>query len=397
MIIHVKGDVIEIKGLLVENHWVALRSAVGLLLERHPSGVIIDGSGLMEINEAGAHTFIDAAGYIEAHNGRVVISGLPSDILNQIRQMPGARSQLPLAASVEEARASLAVGGAEAVPEAKRRPTILVPLLGDWHRAIEYAAHHANHKADIHLLYVMEIPRAMPLGVPLPEKEAEATRILSEAESTLNGTGITVRRMSTRARTGIEGAAKFAADTAPRLVVTAYTKDRVATDVVAQNVIGLLCSESPGESAVFCVEAEKHQCRNTIVVPIIGAWTKAIRFAAVHALATRSEIHLLYVIQVPRIQVLDIQLPEADKDAEQALADAERLLKRTGLTVRKSTVRARNVVEGISRFVADNSPRLVVIAYFKDEAIETGSSYNIIQVLSSDAPCDFGVYCAIPD
>ena len=397
MIIHVKGDVIEVKGALVENHWVALRSAVGLLLGRHPSGVIIDGSGLTEMNEAGAHTFTDAANHIQAQNARVVVSGLPDDILNHIRQMPGARSQLPLAASVEEARASLAVGGAEEVPEAKRRPAILVPLLGDWHKAIEYAAHHADRKADIHLLYVMEIPRAMPLGVPLPEKEAEAIRILSEAESALNRTGITVRRMSTRARTGIEGAAKFAADTAPRLVVTAYRKDRIETDIVGQNVIGTLCDEPPGETAVFCVETEEYSCRNTILVPIIGAWTRAAKFAEVHALATRSEVHLLYVIQVPRTLKMETPLPEAEKDAEQALAEADRILKRSGLVVRKHTVRARDVLEGTAKFAINDKPKLLVVAHFKQDMVEMGASYGIIEVLCHDAPCDVGIFCAVPD
>ena len=397
MIIHVKGDVIEVKGSLVENHWIALRSAVGLLLDRHPSGVIIDGSGLTEMNEAGVHTFIDAANYIQAQNARVVVSGLPSDILERIRKIPGARSQLPLAASIEEARASLAVGGAEAVPEAKRRPAVLVPLLGDWQKAIEYAANHAYRTADIHLLYVMKVPMAQPLGVPLPEKEAEATSTLSEAEKILEGHGIIVRKMTTRARSAIEGAAKFAADTSPRLVVTAYRKDRVQTDVVGQSVITTLCSESPGESAVFCVETEGHQCNNTILVPILGAWTKSAKFAAVHAAAARSEVHLLYVIQVPRIQPMDVPLPEAEKDADQALSEGERLLRRSGLTVRKSVVRARDVLEGAAKFAADNNPRLIVAGYYKDDLIERGASYGIIEVLCKDAPCDVGIYCAVPD
>jgi len=397
MIIHVKGDVIEVKGVLIENHWVALRSAVCLLLDRHPSGVIIDGSGLTEVNEAGIHTFVDAASYIQAQNARVVISGLPNEILEKIRNIPGARSQLSLAASIEEARASLAVGGAEAVPESKRRPVVLVPLLGDWHRAIEYAAHHVNHKADMHLLYVIEVPRAQPLGVPLPEKEAAATKILTDAESLLSGSGITVRRMTTRARFPVEGVGKFAADTSPRLVLTAYTKDRMERDVIGQSVLTTLCSESPGESAVFCVETEKRQCKNTIIVPILGAWTRAAQFAAVHAAATRSEIHFVYIIQVSRIQPLDIPLPEAEKDAEQALADAERMTKRSGVVIRKSTVRARSIAEGTAKFAVDNSPRLVVVAYYKAEMIDLGASYSMVEALCHEAPCDIGVYCAVPE
>jgi anti-anti-sigma regulatory factor len=115
MIIHENGDVIALKGSLDTNQWPALRSVVSLRLKEHPSGVILDGSSLTDITEAGAHTFLDASNFIQAHHARVVVSGLPDNILEAIRRIPGVRSQLPLASSVEEARASLAVGGEEAV------------------------------------------------------------------------------------------------------------------------------------------------------------------------------------------------------------------------------------------------------------------------------------------
>jgi len=70
MIIQTRGDVIILKGALTENQWPSIRSAVSLLLESYPSGVVIDASELVEVTEAGAHTFLDASNFIQAQNAR---------------------------------------------------------------------------------------------------------------------------------------------------------------------------------------------------------------------------------------------------------------------------------------------------------------------------------------
>ena len=398
MIIHVKGDVIEIKGSLVANHWAALKSVVSLLLDQHPNGAIIDGSKLTEINESGAKTFLDASAYIQAHNARVMVAGLPEQILKEIRHMPGARSQLPLAASIEEARASLAVGGAEAVPESRRKPAILVPLLGDWRNAIEIAVAQAGRKAEIHLLYVIEVPRAMPLGVPLPDKEHEATKALDEAEQALRRRRVTIRRLTTRARTSIEGVAKFAAESQHRLVVIAYAKEELEREFSRPEIMDTLCDETPSNLAILCTgtgeDTTPARSKSAIIVPLTGAWPSALEFAAEQAAAGISELHLLYVIQIPRTLAMEAILPDEERAAQITLTEAERFLKRRrGLTVRRFTTRARDVTDGIAKFAAAAKPRLLVVGYIKNELSGKGVRYTAFSTLCHESTCDVAMYC----
>lgn len=400
MIIHVDGDVIKLKGLLVENHWVALKSVVSLLLEQYPNGVIIDGSNLTEINEAGTDTFLDASNYIQTQNARVVVAGLPDNILNEIRRIPGARSQLPLAASIEEARASLAVGGAEAIPETRRKPAILVSLIGAWQKAIEFAVVQTAKKAEIHLLYVIEVSRSLPLGVPLPENEQEATRLLSEAGQMLARSGLTVRKLTTRARVGFEGLGKFAADAGPRLVVVAYPKSILVSEIGRHDVVGVLCQDAPQDVVILCVDEGAEVAQETgkngkpfVLIPLIGAWPGAIEYAAVHAASRRAEVHLLYILQVPRTLPMDAPLQNEEKEAQQTLQEAERMLRRRGVAVRKLVARARDIPEGVTHFAAEAPPELLVAAYFKKDMADEGFRHNIINAFCHETPCDVAIYC----
>ncbi|HAH87471.1 MAG TPA: hypothetical protein DCL60_08890 [Armatimonadetes bacterium] len=253
MIIQTRGDVIILKGALTENQWPSIRSAVSLLLESYPSGVVIDASELVEVTEAGAHTFLDASNFIQAQNARVVVSGLSDDILAEIRKVPGIRSQLVIAGSVDEARESIESGGAVPV-SAKPGPRVLVPLIGAWEKALHFAAvEAAGRKAELHLLYVLVIPRNQPLGVPDPEQEHEAQHALTEAETMLHRSRVRVVKVTTRAREAVEGAAKYAAETKPDLLAVAYHKDNVIKGGANSSVVDILCHEVPGDVAIYCV------------------------------------------------------------------------------------------------------------------------------------------------
>ncbi len=403
MIIHQKGDVVELRGSLDTNQWLALKSVVSLQLKEHPTGIIIDGSGLTGMNEVGAHTFIDASEFIQAQRARVVVAGLSSEIQDEIRRIPGARSQLPLASSVEEARASLAVGGIEAVPESQRKPAILVPLLGEWRSAVHYAAAYADRNVEMHLLYVMEVPRAQPLGVPLPDKEREATEILDEAERELGKHGYTVRRMITRARIAVEGASRFASDTKPRLVVAAYGKGELQRQAPGQDAIATLAGDTPGDVVVYCVDtgadpsAQAQPCKPVVMVPMFGAWVKAISFAAQYAAEMKREMQILYVLEIPRVSPLDIPLPDKERIAQQELSEAERVAKRWKVPVRRAVTRARDQMEGAARFSEDIRPELVTVAYFKDDLIERGARFSVVTSLCGETACDVAIYCAAPE
>ncbi|MDO8586129.1 MAG: universal stress protein [Armatimonadota bacterium] len=253
MIIQTKGDVIRLRGSLAENQWPAIKAAVSLLLADHPGGVIIDASGLTDISEAGAHTFMDASNFIQAQSARVIVCGFSEPILAEIRRIPGVRSQLVLASTIDEARASLEAGGA-ATAVAGTKPAILVPLLGAWRKALAFAASEAvARRAEAHLLYVLQVPRNLPLGAPMPEQEQEAQHNLAEAEKALRRRGVTVRKRTTRARDVVEGAARFAADTKPDLVILAYFKEEMSQEGSRYEVMGTFCHEAPCDVVFYCV------------------------------------------------------------------------------------------------------------------------------------------------
>lgn len=255
MIIQTKGDVIRLKGSLVTNQWPAIKSAVILLLGDHPGGAIIDGSALTSISEAGAKTFLEASHFIESQSARVIVSGLSEPIIAEIRKIPGIRSQLVLASTVEEARASLETGSAAQVTERRTKPAVLVPLIGAWPKALPYAVLEAGaRKAEIHLLCVLQIPRNLPLGAPMPEMEKQAQELLTEAEKTMRRKNVVVYKRTTRARDIVEGAAKFAAETKPELIVLAYYKEDLIKEGNRYEVVGTFCHEAPCDVAFFCVD-----------------------------------------------------------------------------------------------------------------------------------------------
>lgn len=254
MIIETRGDVIKLKGALVENQWPALRSAVALLLNEYPRGIIIDASGLSEVSEAGARTFLEMCNFVQTHNARIVVAAIPDQILTEIRKIPGVRSQLVTATTVEEARDSLEAGGTPAVPTKKPKPFVLAPLVGAWQKGIEFAATEAaSRHAELHLLYVLQIPRYLPLGEPVPEMEREAQKTLDEAEKLVKRRGVTIRKLTTRARDMIEGVAKFAVDRNPNLLVIAYHKEEVARQGTRCAALETLCNEVPSDIVIYCV------------------------------------------------------------------------------------------------------------------------------------------------
>lgn len=112
MIIEAREDVVQLEGELDKNLWPTIQAAANLLLRHHVEGIIVDGSGLTGCSAEGAKTFRDAMDYIARYRARIVVCALPENVLESIRAVPGVRSRLPVTATLEEARASLKLSGA---------------------------------------------------------------------------------------------------------------------------------------------------------------------------------------------------------------------------------------------------------------------------------------------
>lgn len=188
MIIETRDDVVRLSGSLNKNQWLTIRAAANLLLHDHPQGIIIDCEDLVDVSEDGARTFLEAMRDIEAAKARIVVANLPANVRAVCRTVPGVRSQLPIADSVEEARASLRMAShpvAQAGTQpARRGAVILVPLMAELD--LTYGAHLAGRlarggQAEVRLTYFLEVARTMPLGAPLLQAEQAAQLALAQA------------------------------------------------------------------------------------------------------------------------------------------------------------------------------------------------------------------------
>ncbi len=192
MIVESYEDVVLLSGALVNNQWSTLHTALSLQLQRHPEGVVIDCSGLSEMNEAGADTFYHVMQFLAHHDARVIVAALPKPLLEIVKNVPDVRSQLPMAPTLEEARNSLYLltDGESAKEDHKAskhkyEKHLLVCLSGT--RCDQYLLETAVQLAEglstqVHLLYPITVPREMPINAPLPAIEAEAKNSLEKAE-----------------------------------------------------------------------------------------------------------------------------------------------------------------------------------------------------------------------
>lgn len=194
MIVESYEDVIVLSGSLRSNFWETIHTAISLTLKRHPTGVVIDCSGLTDATPAGAETFRDAMQFISRYDARVIVAAVPDGVLDVLRTVPEVRSQLAVAASVEAARRSLdLISEAPVVPKKKSASSeaalkIVVCLSGDDSDAvaIQLASQVADSvAAEIHPLFVVLVPRDLPLQTPLAQLEEKAAEALEQSKRLL--------------------------------------------------------------------------------------------------------------------------------------------------------------------------------------------------------------------
>lgn len=207
MIVESYEDIIILSGALRSNFWETIHTAIALTLKRHPTGVIIDCAGITECTPEGAETFRDALEYIEEHDARIIMARVPDHVLEVIRATPGVRSQVPIVATVEEARRSLDL---LAQPEGKKRkaatdPSSKILLLvcadgGDRAGALAAIRIAQIMHAEVLLVYVVLVPRDLPITAPLPKEEETALNAFAEIEPLFAQDNIPTTRLVERGR-----------------------------------------------------------------------------------------------------------------------------------------------------------------------------------------------------
>jgi anti-anti-sigma regulatory factor len=208
LIVEAREDTVRLYGDIRDNQWLTIKAVTNLLLRKHPHGIIIDCTHLADVTSEGGETFLDAIHYIEAAAARIVLAHLPDAVFTTLKSVPGLRSRLPISSTVDEARRSLQAGGLADTTGAVEGTGTLVPLL--YADAAEHATATAcrlgrEAKSDIHLAYMLTVPRTMPLNTPLPEAEEEAQRILDASEAVVRKYGLKSFRHIQRSRDRNEG------------------------------------------------------------------------------------------------------------------------------------------------------------------------------------------------
>ena len=104
-----------------------------------------------------------------------------------------------------------------------------------------------GQKSRLHLSYVLEVPRHLPLTAPLPEEEAEAARTLSAAAAAAQGEGITAEQVVTRARDAGEEIVNQAEVLSASLIVLAYLPSEDPSDTFMARVSRTVLERAPCE------------------------------------------------------------------------------------------------------------------------------------------------------
>lgn len=127
--------------------------------------------------------------------------------------------RVPRPVSLEVARAVRSVGAVR---------TIFVPILEEYYsgRAVELAGRLGKEqKAKILLGYIVEVPRTLSLGVPLPQAEEAGKKALDQARQIVAMHGLEAQAEFVRARDAGEGIARLARDYDVDLIVLGISPD----------------------------------------------------------------------------------------------------------------------------------------------------------------------------
>lgn len=257
MIVEARRDTVSLQGALTKNHWQTIKAAANLLLKRHPAGIVINCAGLTECTEEGAETFFDAQTYIQKHGARIVLCDIPEHVMEVLRRVPGVRSQLPVACTMAQARASLGLHSSYDETELPSEKVVLLPVWEGMNA--EYAAKHALHltrdeHAVLHTIYILVVPQKLALTTPMPEQEAVAHRTLGMLEALAKRARVKCEKRVERCRDLTRAIVTVAEQERANMLVLGITQ---GDEMVSESLVYTVLDKAPCE--VFVVRAPASQ------------------------------------------------------------------------------------------------------------------------------------------
>jgi nucleotide-binding universal stress UspA family protein len=149
--------------------------------------------------------------------------------------------RVPRALPREVARAVRSVGALR---------TIFVPILEEYYseRAVELASRLGQgQKAKILIGYVVEVPRTLSLGVPLPQVEEVGNRELEQARQIVGMHALEAQTEIIRARAAAEGISRVARDHDVDLIVLGISPNSALIEGTSARVAEALFRHAPCE------------------------------------------------------------------------------------------------------------------------------------------------------
>jgi len=220
MIVYARDGIVHLSGVLNRNHWLTIKAAANLLLRENQEGIIVDCAELSDVSEEGAKTFLEALRDIQSAHARIIFCNLPENAQQHIKNVPGVRSQMPVAATLDEARASLR--GGLAGQQAEAEGGVLVPVLDCilMEETIELAASVArDRRCPLIIVRPLEVARTLPLGAPMKEAEEAGSAALGQASQIAKAHGARFTCHLQRMRDTREGLLQEVKDHAAATVV----------------------------------------------------------------------------------------------------------------------------------------------------------------------------------
>lgn len=389
MIIEAREDTITLRGEIRSNIWPAIQAAAALLLENHPTGIIIDCSGLTTITPKGAETFAEAFRYINAHNARIVVAALAPDLLEIGKSVPGMRSMVAVASTVEEARSSLSLE--EVTPQrGKARLAGVVPVLGRWDRAVYYGDKLAiGENCEIHLIDLIKVPRTMPIGTPLPEREASGQDRLASAVKLLRETGIKPYTHFERVRSKSQGLIEFVSQLGAQFAVVSIDPSDPDVPHMDESEALALADEASFEVTLLKgAPSDSNHTAMNVVIPAVGEWKRALEHVCKLTAGTGAAINVVYSIAVPRTEAIDAPKPDAEAAAEDCAKEALRIGKRYGAKVTPRTERVRDPILGFMKLFNRDGYDLAAVGVMSETASDYHIAKAIADALLQDLPCE---------
>jgi nucleotide-binding universal stress UspA family protein len=107
-----------------------------------------------------------------------------------------------------------------------------------------------EQKAEIILVYVLEVPRTIPLGTPLPQSEATAQESITRAQAIVKLHGLSAVAHMERAREVVEGIIRVAKDYDVDLIVLGIRPRVSASEDILGRTSHALLRRAPCEVIV---------------------------------------------------------------------------------------------------------------------------------------------------